>query len=262
MPLLTGLKVINGPGAAPANAQSPNPMQALSLNLEAAAENTKKSLEGFQQNLGNLSARATKFFSSVGDMVPTQHNKEKRAALRIQKAYRSFAARGHFHEERGAVLMLQAAARRHKAQNIGKYKRTLVHWAAMTIQENWRRHQKRKQRAAAKAAREAAEAQRLAEEAAAAAKSGGIITKLSRSLSFTKRNKKNADGSTPRAGGEDAPSLPTPVLSGASTTASEASPTAGAEPVVTKKRSLSFTRRTKKATPAATDNVEDAKQVM
>jgi len=277
MPLLTGLKVINQPNPAP----GPNVGQILNigpLNIEAATENAKKSLEGFQQNLGNISARATKWFSDVGSMLPTQQNKENRAALKIQRHYRAFAARGHFHEERGAVLMLQAAARRHKAQMLhGKYKRTLVHWAAMTIQDNWRRHKKRKERAAAKALKAQQEvaarvmaAQQAEAEAAAAkqASGGGMLTKLSRSLSFTKRNKKS-EGSTPRGtprgSGEDGA---TPVVSGASTTASEASPTAGdaaaakeAAAPTTKKRSLSFTRR-KKASAAAGDGLEDSKQTL
>mmetsp|Transcript_1251 Transcript_1251/g.2659 ORF Transcript_1251/g.2659 Transcript_1251/m.2659 type:complete len:163 (+) Transcript_1251:908-1396(+) len=162
--------------------------------------------------------------------------------------------------------MLQAAARRHKAQTIGKYKRTLKHWAAITIQENWRRHKKRKMRAEQKALRDQqAEAQRLQAEMETAARgnSPSIMTKLSRSLSFTKRNKKS-EGSTPRGGGEDGGAvvdkLPTPVLSGASTTASEASPTTAEATPATKKRSLSFTRR--KKAQAGGENLDSSKQTL
>ena len=49
------------------------------------------------------------------------------------KGYRAFAARGHFHEERGAVLMLQAR-RGKKAQSVRQYKATLVNWAAIVIE--------------------------------------------------------------------------------------------------------------------------------
>jgi len=165
------------------------------------------------------------------------------------------------------VLMLQAAARRQKAQDIGKSKRKHVDWAAMTIQGNWRRHKKKQKRAAQRAVDEARArllGAQQAEAAAAAKASPGVITRLSRSLSFTKRNKGKGDsGSTPRAGEEAAPldKLPTPVLSGASTTASsEASPTTPAEPTpTTKKRTLSFTRRQKKSTPS---DVEEPKQAL
>ena len=141
MPALTGLRVIGGPGAPGANGAPPG----LGLNINAVQQQADVALQQlsqagqqFQHNLGNLSARAMSFVSNVGDLLPTQTNKEKRAAMKIQKSFRAFAARGHFHEERGAVLMLQAAARRQKAQDIGKSKRKHVDWAAMTIQGNWR----------------------------------------------------------------------------------------------------------------------------
>ena len=49
-------------------------------------------------------------------------------------------ARGHFHEERGAVLMLQSAQRRVKAQKAAQYKKAMKHWAAVVIQERYRRY--------------------------------------------------------------------------------------------------------------------------
>ena len=70
----------------------------------------------------------------------------------IQKCWRAYSSRGHFHEERGAVLMLQSAARRKKAQSVLKYKQTLREWAAIVIQENWRRYKLRKNAAASSAA--------------------------------------------------------------------------------------------------------------
>ena len=82
----------------------------------------QEAVNGLQENFGQLSARAGKWFESMGnkieraaELVPTQANRERWAARTIQKAWRAYAARGHFHEERGAVLMLQSAARRKQA---------------------------------------------------------------------------------------------------------------------------------------------------
>jgi len=258
MPLLTGLRVINQP--APSNSSTPpdvgtNVKLALDVagaNVQAMqaqlAQATNKGVQDLQTNLGNLSARAGKFFGGLAAALPTEENKRNRAALKIQKAFRAFAARGQFHEERGAVLMLQAASRRHKAQAVLKYKKDEKLWAALAIQIKWKRHLRRKRAAKQAAERQAAEDAALANAPASArGSSPGILTKLSRSLSFSKRNK-GKEGSTPRSNASD----------GTSTASSEPSPTeTGAEPQ-TKKRSLSFTRRSKKPAPA--DEVHDVQQ--
>ena len=112
----------------------------LSARAQAAQQNIA---EGW----GQLSARAGKMFegwgnkvAGLGEIIPTQANKETRAARKIQAAWRSCAARGHFHEERGAVLMLQSAQRRVKAQKAAQYKKAMKHWAAVVIQERYRRY--------------------------------------------------------------------------------------------------------------------------
>ena len=83
---------------------------------------TQEALGGIGAFWGQLSARANHQVSKIGselnklgESVPTENNKRLKAARTIQKAWRACAARGHFHEERGAVLMLQSAARRKKA---------------------------------------------------------------------------------------------------------------------------------------------------
>jgi len=257
-PLLTGLRVVSGPaGAAPSNSEPATPMESAKLAIDVAGANmqamqlslaqaTESKVQEIQSNLGNLSARAGRFFGGIAAAMPTQENKRNRAALKIQKAFRAFAARGQFHEERGAVLMLQAASRRRKAQTVLKSKKDVKHHAALQIQRAGRRMVQRKKA-------NVAACQKVADEAAATAKgtSPGILGKLSRSLSFSKRNK-GKDGSTPRSNASDA-------STSSATTSSEPSPTdANAfTETMPKKRSLSFTRRTKKA---VADEMRDVQQ--
>jgi hypothetical protein len=169
----------------------------------------------------------------------------------IQKGFRAFAARGHFHEERGAVLMLQSAARRKKAQQVRKYKATLVNWAAIVIQENWRRH-KLREKAKLEQAKKGAEQ----------TPKKGIGSRLVKSLSFSRRKKPPPKPILPddltaddliSARGKN----PTPLVSSAEP--SPGTPTAPEQIIQTKKRSLSFTRR-KKAAEAAP--AEGAKQTV
>jgi hypothetical protein len=169
----------------------------------------------------------------------------------VQKGFRAFAARGHFHEERGAVLMLQSAARRKKAQHVRKYKATLVNWAAIVIQENWRRHK----------LREKAKLEQVKKGAEQTPKKG-IGSRLVKSLSFSRRKKPPPKPILPddltaddliSARGKN----PTPLVSSAEP--SPGTPTAPEQIIQTKKRSLSFTRR-KKAAEAAP--AEGAKQTV
>lgn len=195
-PLLTGLRVINQPGTP--GSSSDNKVEGLKLAIDTAGANiqamqqqvaqaTGEKVQEFQQNIGNLSARAGSFFANLAASLPTENNKRNKAALRIQRVFRAFSARGQFHEERGAVLMLQAASRRKKAQEeLNEKKMQKQDWAARGIQGSGKRMLRAK-KAKAKHAQEAEEA-----AAAAAAKSsggGGIMGKLSRSLSFSKRNR-------------------------------------------------------------------------
>ncbi len=251
-PLLTGLRVINGPGAPGAQSSSApapaNPIEGMKLALDTAGANVANTMQGLQQNLGNLSARAGRFLGDLAKSLPTEENKKNHAALKIQKSYRSFAARGQFHEERGAVLMLQAASRRKKAQTLMQYKKDVKTWAACKIQHAGRSMVRRKKQKKAADEKAAAEA----EAAQASARGTGLLGKLSRSLSFSKRNKGSKEGSTPRSNTSDT----------ASTASSEPSPTetGAAEAAPPKKRSLSFTRRTKKPAAAAADEVHEVQQ--
>ena len=225
-PLLTGLKVINGPGAPSSSAPTPPPG---GLNIAAGFANF---MQGVDQAAGQLSARAKIVFESVAEAIPTEENRIKkevraknRAATRIQKCYRAYKARGQFHEERGASLMLQAAVRRRQAQAELKLKKdNLRQWAATKIQTGARHMIYRKKK-------------RLAEERKRQKENSimGQMGKMARSLSFTKRNQKK-ESSTPRA--------------------SDAAPAAAGEPAAEgtlgkMARSLSFTRRTKKPEAAA-----------
>merc|ERR550514_2609283 len=184
--------------------------------------------------------------NKVGEIVPTTANKEMKAARVIQKAWRAFAARGHFHEERGAVLMLQSAARRKKAQSVRKYKATLVTWAAIVIQENYRRHKLREKAKAAEVAK------------AEATPKKGIGSRLVKSLSFSRRKKPPPKPVLPEdLTADDLISArgnhPTPLVSSAEP--SPGTPTAPEQIIQTKKRSLSFTRR-KKAAESAPENAK------
>jgi len=213
------------------------------------------------QNVAQLSARAGKWFQDigknvgkVGELLPTQTNKENRAATKIQKAWRSYGAQSHFHEERGAALMLQSAARRKKAQSLLKYKQTLNNWAAIVIQEAYRRH-KLKQKA-----------KELAEANAAATtprSKSTVVGRLAKSLSFSRRTTAKTTAAKVAK-----PSVPADVTAedlraeglpyAGATSGSEATSVAStsrssdsaATPEPTKKRSLSFMRRKKAAEEA------------
>jgi len=227
-PLLTGLKVINGPGAPSSSAPAPTPPPG-GLNIAAGFANF---MQGAEQNFGQLSARAKSVFESVAEAIPTEENRLKkelraknRAATRIQKCFRAYKARGQFHEERGASLMLQAAVRRRQAQAELKLKKdNLRQWAATKIQSGARHMIYRKKKSKAEERKRQKESSIM-----------GQMGKMARSLSFTKRNQKK-ESSTPRA--------------------SDAAPPAASEPAAEgtlgkMARSLSFTRRTKKPEAAA-----------
>jgi len=231
------------------------------LNIGEGLQNTGAQLSARAQEVsqgigdfwGQLSARASTHvaklgsgISKVAENIPTQSNKEHKAARAIQKGFRAFAARGHFHEERGAVLMLQSAARRKKAQHVRKYKATLVNWAAIVIQENWRRH-KLREKGKADASKKATETPKK-----------GIGSRLVKSLSFSRRKKPPPKPILPDdLTAEDLISArgnnPTPLVSSAEP--SPGTPTAPEQIIQTKKRSLSFTRRKKAAAEGAKQTV-------
>ena len=136
------------------------------------------------------------------------------------------------------MLMLQAAQRRVKAQKVLQYKKSLKYWAAVVIQERWRRYklrQKAKELESVKAAE-------------ATPKKSGLGSKIVKSLSFSRRSTKKAppkpvmpddvapeDLISARGANPNPPmSLGKPITE----------PTGGV-----KKRSLSFTRRKKAAEP-------------
>ena len=229
-----------GPGANDIGAQ-------LSARAQQVAEDAAN---GWAQ----LSARAGNFMNKIGsgmqkltEAVPTQGNKEYKAARVIQKAWRTYASRGHFHESRGAVLMLQSAARRKKAQAVVKYKATLQNWAAICIQEAFRRHKLRQK---AKAL-----------EAEKAKSNKGIGGRLVKSLSFTRRTRESKKKVPPK------PSMPEDITEddlvsarGGNKTplvASSAEPSPGtpAETPTKGRRSLSFTRRKKAAEQPAAEPI-------
>jgi len=144
--------------------------------------------------------------------------------------------------------MLQSAARRKKATQVRKYKATLVNWAAIVIQENYRRHKLREK------ARDM-EAAKLAKEGTPKSKS--LAGKLVKSLSFSRRKKPPPKPAMP----DDI--TPDDLISarGEKPSSSEPSPntpepTGSAKP---KTRSLSFTRRKKAA--AANESAESKQDV-
>ena len=237
-------------GLRPLDQQQPK----LNLDIGEGLANTgaqlsaraQEALGGIGDFWGQLSARASNQVNKlgsglgkIGEAVPTQANKEMKAARAIQKGWRAFAARGHFHEERGAVLMLQSAARRKKAQSVRKYKTTLVNWAAIVIQENYRRHQ----------LREKAKALEQGKGAKDGTPKKGIGSRLVKSLSFSRRKKPPTKPALP----DDL--TPDDLISARGEKPSEPTGSA-AKP---KTRSLSFTRR-KKAAAAAEGGAADAKQ--
>lgn len=138
------------------------------------------------------------------------------------------------------MLMLQSAARRKKAQSVRQYKATLVNWAAIVIQENYRRHRLREKA-------KALEAKNTPKK--------GIGSRLVKSLSFSRRKKPPKKPALPEdLTADDLISArgnnPTPLVSSAEP--SPGTPTAPEQIIQTKKRSLSFTRRKKAAeTPPA-----------
>jgi len=203
--------------------------------------------QGFLQNSARFFENVGRQFNTAVENIPTQTNKETRAARKIQTAWRSCAARGHFHEERGAVLMLQSAQRRMKAQKAAQYKKALKYWAATVIQERWRRHKLRQKHKEAMAA----QAAQISAVVTTPKKSGGLVSKIVKSLSFSRRKKPPAKPAMPddisaedlisaRGNNPDAPAM----LLGQPLESPAATPTGGGQP---KKRSLSFTRRKKAA---------------
>jgi len=241
----SGLRPLNQPQQPQLSLNIGEGLQTTGAQLSARAQEVT---QGIGDWFGQLSARAGTQVAKLGsginnlaEAIPTQANKETKAARTIQKGYRAFAARGHFHEERGAVLMLQSAARRKKAQSVRKYKATLVTWAAIVIQENYRRHK----------LREKAKAAELAKAEATPKK--GIGSRLVKSLSFSRRKKPPPKPVLPEdLTADDLISArgnnPTPLVSSAEP--SPGTPVAPEQIIQTKKRSLSFTRRKKAAETA------------
>ena len=80
------------------------------------------------------------------------------------------------------MLMLQAAQRRVKAQKVLQYKKSLKYWAAVVIQERWRRYQLRK----------AVKGVGGKGGKSATPKKEGIGSKIVKSLSFSRRSGKKS----------------------------------------------------------------------
>lgn len=237
----SGLRPLNQPPGINVGSIQPDANPLAQLSARAS-----QGLNDLGNTWGNLSARWTKGIQNIAEHIPTQSNKEMRAARTIQKAWRATAARGHFHEERGAVLMLQSAARRKKAQAVVRYKQTLREWAAIVIQESYRKH-KHKQAKQSKAA-----------AANSTPRKAGIGTKLIKSLSFSRRSAKKGPNLKPAMPDDitpddlisargTGPATPA-VTSGSEPSPTTPEPTGAAKP---KTRTLSFTRRKKAAAPAA-----------
>lgn len=240
----SGLRPLNQQaGGSPGGLQLNN--MNLAQNLQEAGGQLSARTQEIAGNLGDqwgqLSARAGKWFdkvgknvSKVGELLPTQQNKETRSAVKIQKAWRSYGAQAHFHEERGAALMLQSAARRRKAQAVRKYKETLISWAAIVIQEAYRKH-KLKQKA-----KELAEAN---SSAATPRSKGSVVGRLAKSLSFSRRA---SSKTTAAKATTSKPSVPAEVTADDLRAEGINVPaTPAAQPK--NKRSFSFSRRQKKA---------------
>ena len=89
-------------------------------------------------------------FAAIGEALPTEANKNKkenRAARLIQDTFRGHADQSTFQEMRGAAIFLQAAMRRRKAmQLLEQKKHDLQTWAALKIQDSFRRYLQRKKR--------------------------------------------------------------------------------------------------------------------
>lgn len=153
--------------------------------------------------------------------------------------------------------MLQSAQRRVKAQKAAQYKKAMKHWAAVVIQERYRRHKLRQK---AKEVEALAISNSSAAPEAAPKKSGGIGSKIVKSLSFSRRGKKAPakpvmpDDLSPEDLISARGNNPNPPMSlGQPINNANAQPTGG-----TKKRSLSFTRRKKAAEAAAVDAPKQA----
>ena len=89
-------------------------------------------------------------FVAIGEALPTEANKikkENRAARLIQETFRGHAEQSSFQEKRGAAIFVQAAMRRRKAmQLLDQKKHDLRTWAALKIQDSYRRYLLRKKR--------------------------------------------------------------------------------------------------------------------
>lgn len=241
-----GLRPINQPGGLSINIggiSEPTDVGAqLSARAQAVADDVASGFAQLSARAGNFFNKIGSGFNKLGEAMPTQGNQEYKAARIIQKGWRTYASRGHFHESRGAVLMLQSAARRKKAQAVVKYKSTLQNWAAICIQEGYRRHKLRQKAVALQAEK--------------AKKDKTIGSKLVKSLSFTRRTRQSKAKVPPK------PSMPEDITDddllsarGGNKTplvASSAEPSpAGGETPSKQRRSLSFTRRKKAATSEA-----------
>ena len=145
--------------------------------------------------------------------------------------------------------------RRAKAKKVVEYKKSLKYWAAVVIQERYRRHKLRQKT-------KAIAAEKAAEKAATPQKSEGIGKKIVKSLSFSRRSVKkpppkpvmpndlapealiSARGENPNKPGMGGMALGMPV-NAPDTPSSE--PTGGKPKSGGLAKSLSFTRRKKAA---------------
>merc|ERR1719197_605190 len=94
--LMGGLKKLDTSAAQAAGQDSFGAQ--LSARTQAMQDDLGKNLGNLSARVGNIFAKAVNTFNNAAELVPTAQNRETRAARKIQTAWRSCAARGHFRE--------------------------------------------------------------------------------------------------------------------------------------------------------------------
>lgn len=84
-----------------------------------------------------LSARAGELIKAAASLLPLT---DERAAVRIQRWWRMHQAVAARRYAVAATIRVQAAYRGHWGRDVAQYRRCLLAWAALMIQEAWRHH--------------------------------------------------------------------------------------------------------------------------
>ena len=84
-----------------------------------------------------LSARAGELIKAAASLLPLT---DERAAVRIQRWWRMHQAVTARRYAVAATIRVQAAYRGHWGRDVAQYRRCLLAWAALMIQEAWRHH--------------------------------------------------------------------------------------------------------------------------